>query len=110
MNEIADKYKELGSERSFLGRPEQDERPCRDGLGRYRQFKLGSIHWHPATGAHETHGATRNKWAAMRFELSPLGYPTSDERGVTEAELTELSSDDPAAAAHSLNRCSEFQG
>src|SRR5438067_9534624 len=90
MSEIDDKYNALGGEQSFLGRPEHEERACPDGIGRYRQFKLGSIHWHPETGAHETHGAIRNKWAVMRFELSPLGYPISDERAATEPELVEL--------------------
>ena len=112
MSKIDDKYRELGGEDSFLGRPEREECACPDGVGRYRQFKLGSIHWHPHTGAHETHGAIRNKWAIMGFELSLLGYPTSDERGVTETELFELvgQGGDAAAASRSVNRCSEFQG
>jgi LGFP repeat len=112
MSEIDDKYNELGGERSFLGRPEHEERTCPDGVGRYRQFKLGSIHWHPDTGAHETHGAIRDKWAVMGFERSQLGYPIGDERGVTEAELANLigPGGDPTAASRSVNRCSEFQG
>lgn len=112
MSEIEDKYNALGGEQSFLGRPEHEERACPDGVGRYRQFKLGSIHWHSDTGAHETHGAIRNKWAAMRFERSLLGYPISDERAVTESELVELLGPgrDLASAALSVNRCSEFQG
>src|SRR4029453_8970383 len=56
MSAIDDKYTELGGTTSFLGHPEHEERACPDSVGRYRQFKHGSIHWHPDTGAHETHG------------------------------------------------------
>jgi uncharacterized protein (DUF697 family) len=98
MSEINDKYNELRGEHSFLGLPDDEERFCPDGVGRYRQFKHGSIHWHPSTGAYETHGAIRDKWAQMQFELGPLGYPISDEPGR-----------DPTLAVGSVNRCSEFQ-
>ena len=110
-NEINDKYNELRGEDSFLGRPDDEERFCPDGVGRYRQFKHGSIHWHPSTGAYETHGAIRNKWAQMQFELGPLGYPISDERDVSETELADLLMPrrDLTLAAGAVNRCSEFQ-
>ncbi|HEX8199756.1 MAG TPA: hypothetical protein VF590_04660, partial [Isosphaeraceae bacterium] len=42
-------------------------------------YQRGSIYWSPATGAHEVHGAIRDKWASLRWENSYLGYPTSDE-------------------------------
>jgi LGFP repeat len=111
MSAIDDKYTELGGTTSFLGHPEHEERACSDSVGRYRQFKHGSIHWHPDTGAHETHGTIRDKWAVMGFERSALGYPTSDEQGVTEAHIAELlrGGGDPERAAHSVNRCSHFQ-
>lgn len=111
MSEIDDKYNQLGGTNSFLGYPEHEERPCPDGVGRYRQFNHGSIHWHPATGAHETRGAIRDKSAVMGFELSSLGYPISDERDVTESELLKLLQyvGDRALAAQSVNRCSAFQ-
>src|SRR2546423_589536 len=105
MSEIDDKYAQLRGEHGFLGQPEHEERACPDGVGRYRQFRLGSIHWHRDAGAHETHGAIRDRWAAMGYERSSLGYPISDERGVTESELSELigSGGDPSAASRSVN-------
>jgi LGFP repeat len=111
MREINDKYNKVGGEHGFLGRPDDDERFCSDGVGRYRQFKHGSIHWHPSTGAYETHGAIRGKWAQMQFEVGPLGYPISDEHDVSETELADLlpPGSDPTLAARSVNRCSEFE-
>jgi hypothetical protein len=111
MSEIDDKYNQLGRESSFLGHPQQDERCCPDGVGHYRTFQHGSIHSHPSTGAHETHGAIGNKWAALKWETGPLGYPTSDERTLSESEIKELvRGDDISVVSQSYNRCSEFQG
>jgi uncharacterized protein with LGFP repeats len=37
------------------------------------------IYWHPATGAHEVHGAIQGRWETLGSTRSVLGYPTSDE-------------------------------
>ena len=76
---IREKWKELHWERGFLGYPLTDERPTPDGRGRYNHFQGGSIYWTPQTGAHEVHGAIRDKWQELGWERSFLGYPTSDE-------------------------------
>src|SRR5215470_16506487 len=76
---IREKWSGLGWERSFLGYPLTDETKTPDGKGRFNHFQGGSIYWTPQTGAHEVHGSIRDKWAAMGWERSFLGYPTSDE-------------------------------
>ncbi len=76
---IRDKWASLGWERSFLGYPLTDETTTPDGVGRYNHFQGGSVYWTPSTGAHEVHGAIRNKWAALGWERGPMGYPVSDE-------------------------------
>lgn len=76
---IREKWKSLGWETSFLGYPLTDELTAPDGTGKYTHFQGGSIYWTPGTGAHEVHGAIRNKWAAMGWEKSYLGYPITDE-------------------------------
>lgn len=76
---IRAKWAAMGWERSFLGYPLTDESPTPDGIGRFNHFQGGSIYWTPQTGAYEVHGAIRDKWAAMGWERSFLGYPTSDE-------------------------------
>jgi uncharacterized protein with LGFP repeats len=50
-----------------------------DGTGRFNHFTGGSIYWTPATGAHEVHGAIRDKWAALGWERGVAGYPLTDE-------------------------------
>ena len=50
-----------------------------DGIGHYRHFRGGSIYWSHATGAHEVHGRIRDRWAALGWERSFLGYPMTDE-------------------------------
>jgi uncharacterized protein with LGFP repeats len=79
---IRDKWASLGWERSFLGYPLTDETGTPDGVGRYNHFQGGSIYWTSNTAAYEVHGAIRDKWAEMGWELSYLGYPISDEAGM----------------------------
>jgi LGFP repeat-containing protein len=76
---ILDKYRSLGGEAGLLHYPTTDELTTSDGRGRYNHFERGSIYWTYATGAHEVHGAIRDRWAALGWEASWLGYPTSDE-------------------------------
>ena len=69
----------MGWERSALGYPLTDETMTPDGIGRYNHFQHGSIYWTPLTGAHEVSGLIRDRWAALGWERSELGYPISDE-------------------------------
>lgn len=91
---IEQKYRELGGRNSLLRAPVDEERSCPDRVGRFRRFEQGVIYWHPATGAHEVHGAINTKWAELGGERSFLGYPTSDELG----------------AGYGQGRCGCFQG
>src|SRR3954465_13609432 len=82
MSDIDAKYQQLGGPGGFLGNPASSENPTPDGVGQYRHFQGGSIYWTPATGAHEVHGAIRQRWSDFGWERSALGYPTSDEFGI----------------------------
>jgi uncharacterized protein with LGFP repeats len=54
------------------------------GGARYNHFtKNGSIYWSGATGAHNVQGEIRNRWAALGWERSYLGLPTSDEYAIS---------------------------
>ncbi|WP_062310278.1 LGFP repeat-containing protein [Demequina rhizosphaerae] len=77
---IAAKYADLGGGGGVLGATSGAVSACPDGFGYYRHFRHGSIFWHPAAGAHEVHGPIRAKWAALGWERSVLGYPTSDQK------------------------------
>lgn len=66
--------------RGFLGFPVTDETGTPDGVGRFNRFQNGMIYWTPQTGAREVHGAILERWSALGFERSRLGYPVSDEQ------------------------------
>ncbi|MBS1811870.1 MAG: M4 family metallopeptidase [Acidobacteria bacterium] len=85
---IRSKWASLGWECSFLGFPLTDESVTPDGIGRYNHFQGGSVYWTPATGAHEVHGAIRDKWASLGWERSALGYPTSDEQAYASGRVS----------------------
>ncbi len=70
-------WAEMGWESSLLGFPLSDEHPLQAGA--FSSFQGGSIHWSPATGAHETHGAIGVAWGALGYENGPLGYPVTNE-------------------------------
>ena len=76
---INGKYNALGGASGFLGSPTIAVSICPDGQGFFRHFQGGSIYWSPTTDAHEIHGLIRDRWAAMGWERSFLGYPTTDE-------------------------------
>ena len=76
---IKARFDALGGAKGFLGAAQNAVTPCPDGIGFFQHFAGGSIYWSPASGAHEVHGAIRQKWAALGWERSFLGYPTTDE-------------------------------
>jgi LGFP repeat len=82
---IRDRFVQFRGPDGWLGYPLTDETAAPDGEGRFNHFENGSIYWHPATGAFEVHGEIRNKWAALGWEGSWLGYPTSDEIDFADA-------------------------
>jgi len=77
--EVLKKYLAFGGSTSVLGFPVGDETGCPDGVGRFQHFQGGSIYWTPSTGAHVVYGAIRDRWAAIGWERSYLGYPLTDE-------------------------------
>ncbi len=81
---IYQKWVELGGVR--FGIPTTDETVTPDGVGRYNHFNgnSASIYWTPSTGAHVIYGDIHARWAALGWELSYLGYPTSDETDFPE--------------------------
>jgi uncharacterized protein with LGFP repeats len=70
---------ELRNKGKIIGYPITDEfkTPNKSGAGQH--FNAGSIYWSAATGANEIHGAIRDKWAALGWENSWLGFPKTAE-------------------------------
>jgi hypothetical protein len=76
---IRDKFDDLGGAGGFLGYPITDGIKSPDGTGRFNHFQGGSIYWTALTGAHEVHGAIRDKFNGLGGIGGFLGYPTTDE-------------------------------
>ncbi|MCD4851660.1 GDSL-type esterase/lipase family protein [Arthrobacter sp. AK01] len=68
-----------GFEGGFLGYPVTGESTgLRDG-GAWQAFERGFVVWSPATGAHPSMGAIRERWRRTGMEEGELGYPATDE-------------------------------
>lgn len=77
--EIINKYNDLGGTSSWLGTAVGETKPTNKG-GLYRQFQNGKIYWHKNTGAKTIRkGAIDNRYAAVGYESSYLGFPRTDE-------------------------------
>lgn len=90
LGEIYKSWARTGWEGGRLGFPITNETPTPDGRGRYNHFERGSVYWTPQTGAHVVEGAIRDRWAALGWERSYLGYPTSDEYAVPGGRRTDF--------------------
>ncbi|AMM31545.1 LGFP repeat protein [Sinomonas atrocyanea] len=75
---IRTRYGQLGYETSVLGYPTSDETGGLKDGGVYQLYQGGAIVWSPATGAHESTGPIRTRYAQLGYENGRLGYPTSD--------------------------------
>ncbi len=81
---IFSRWEFIGRERSILGYPIEDQRTSTDGVGRFSNFRGGSIYWSPATGPHEVCGSIRDKWTVKGRETGFLGYPTTGQRTLSD--------------------------
>lgn len=77
-DEVRDAWNAAGG-LSGLGAPIGDTNAISPRSGLYQWFTNGSIWWSPATGAHTIAGNIRDKWAALNYESSWLGFPTGDQ-------------------------------
>ena len=67
-----------------MGFPVTDETSTPEAPGRYNHFQGGSIYWHPELGAWEVRGEIRDRWTALGWERSYLGYPITNESSLID--------------------------
>jgi uncharacterized protein with LGFP repeats len=72
------RWQAMGGMNSSLGAPTTPESPA-EGDARYVRFQHGAVYWSPQSGANPVGGAIYDAWAALGYERSPLGLPTSGE-------------------------------
>ena len=82
---IRQKYTQIGAAEGAFGFPKSDEMDAADG-GKYNHFENGSIYYHPQTGAQAIFGGIRDKWAALGWERSSLGYPQDGEQATADGQ------------------------
>jgi uncharacterized protein with LGFP repeats len=71
-------WQAMGATRGALGAPTSPE-SAGSGSTRYVTFDRGAIYWSPSCGAAPLAGPIYDAWAALGFERSELGLPTSAE-------------------------------
>ena len=76
---IAQRWRVLGGERGWLGKPTMGIACGIRGGGCFQSFEHGGIYWSQATGAKFVRGEIRQGWGRLGWETGRLGYPTSDE-------------------------------
>ena len=94
---ILDRYKQMvdplgaGANYSRFGLPTTDETSVPGYTsGRKTELQGATIYWSAATGAHEVHGAIRDKWLAAGGPAGFVGLPTSDEMNVAEGYRSQV--------------------
>ena len=75
------RYAALGDIGSVLGLPISDEESAPGG-GRVSKFAGGDIYWSGGSGAHEVHGAIRERYLQLGGPGGMLGFPTTCETAV----------------------------
>lgn len=73
------RYAELGGAGGVLGRALTPELPTPQRPGSFVHYEHGSLYWSPGIGAAQIGGAIRDRWAAMGWENSLLGFPAQHE-------------------------------
>jgi len=79
--DINQKYQELNAAGVSLGPPLDVQHQTPNGLGFYRHYQQGSIYCRNdgINSACAIYGLIRQKWSAMGWENSALGFPITDE-------------------------------
>ncbi|MDR6622964.1 hypothetical protein [Sinomonas atrocyanea] len=76
---IRGEWQSLGTQDGTMGYPTTGEVPGLKSGGVYQMYQGGALVWSPATGAHQSTGAIRSRYAQLGYENGAMGYPTSDE-------------------------------
>ncbi|MGW6424221.1 alpha/beta hydrolase-fold protein [Nocardia sp. NPDC055053] len=76
---ILEEWGKQGYERGPAGYPVAAEAPTPSRDGVVQAFEHGPMFYSAATGAHRVQGFILDRYAALGFENSPLGFPVADE-------------------------------
>ncbi len=85
--QIASTWQRLGAAEGVLGAPTTPIFALPQVEGSYQRFEEGNVYWSPRSGASAVRGAILGKWAALGYENSVLGFPTTNEGPVTKGGI-----------------------
>ena len=76
-NKVKQRYNEINGSK-VLGKPINDQ-VCPTDDACWQDFENGAIIWHDSTGAWESKGGIRGRWAELGYQGGTMGYPTGPE-------------------------------
>ena len=77
--ELSERYEALGGRNGSLGRITDNGYCDTARTVCWQSFANGSLIWSPSTGAWESKGGIRDRWAQLGYQSGILGYPVSSE-------------------------------
>jgi len=85
---LLEKYLATGGPAGTLGWPTSDQISVKDG-GLVQRFEKGLVYWTSGTGAQTVGGAVLGSYAAIGWENSALGFPTSGEIAIRDGGIVQ---------------------
>lgn len=79
MGNIRTRWGQLGYQTGSLGYPTSAVTTSDGGNAAWQSYQNGYIIWSNSTGAWESKGAIRTRWAQLGYQSGSLGYPTGAE-------------------------------
>ena len=76
-DKVKQRYNEINGSK-ILGKPINDQ-VCPTDDACWQDFENGAIIWHDSTGAWESKGGIRGRWAELGYQGGIMGYPTGPE-------------------------------
>ena len=76
-DKVKQRYNEINGSK-ILGKPVNDQ-VCPTDDACWQDFENGAIIWHDSTGAWESKGGIRGRWAELGYQGGIMGYPTGPE-------------------------------
>ena len=76
-DKVKQRYNEINGSK-ILGKPVNDQ-VCPTDDACWQDFENGAIIWHDSTGAWESKGGIRGRWAELGYQGGVMGYPTGPE-------------------------------
>ncbi len=74
-----DRWAQLGYQSGVLGYPIGKLETAPNGTAAWQQYQNGYLVWSQATGAWESKGSIRERWAQLGYQSGVLGYPVGPE-------------------------------